>query len=52
MSKYSKFIVSALTAIAAGLSTLTDVSWAPVVASGIGAILVYLVPNKDGVING
>lgn len=52
LSKYNKFTAAALTAVAAGLSTLTGVSWAPVVASSLGAIAVLIVPNKKkGVTN-
>lgn len=46
LSRYAKFIVALLGLVVVVLGTLTDVSWAPPVAAGVSAVLVYLVPNK------
>ena len=43
----SKFIVAAATAVSTWLTTSYGTAkWEPVVITGVGALLVYLVPNQ------
>ncbi len=44
--RYSKFLAAAAAAAQAGLQAFwPSASWMPLAVSGIGAVLVYLVPN-------
>jgi len=44
----SKFLIAVFTAVAAGLPVFFgSATWEPFVLSVIGAILIYLVPNKQ-----
>jgi hypothetical protein len=44
--RYSKFLVAVATAAEAGLQAFwPSAGWVPLAMTGIGAVLVYLVPN-------
>ena len=51
MQKYTKFITAALAfagvLVSSGLLDGDAQAWATAIVSGVGAALVYLLPNKD-----
>lgn len=50
ITKYNKFIVAVLGAVSVGLTSFQHGQpWVATVLSGISAVLVYLVPNKQPV---
>ena len=52
INAYLKFIVAALAALAVALQTAyPGYAWSQAIVAGVGAILVYLVPNSPKGVN-